>query len=98
VTVTDPHPPTDRWDPHPTHRPAPPAWTVPRDGLSMVHDSPRPGSAPWYGLPPVDETAPPGVQITARVRSRSQHANEYGRRPLAWLDGPALGEVDDKVA
>lgn len=43
------------------------------------------GRWPWYGLPPIDDTAPPGVQLTAKVRPRPQHRDEY-HRTLPWLD------------
>jgi hypothetical protein len=57
-----------------------------------MSDLPSPwlaGRWPWYGLPPVDDTAPPGVQITARVRPRAKHLAEYRRRLLPWLDAAA---------
>jgi hypothetical protein len=44
----------------------------------------RPGSEPWAGLPHIDETAPPGVQLTRRVRPRHLHRGDY--RGLPWLD------------
>ena len=84
--------PTQVWPPRTLNRTA----ANPTRSTTVHHgdEGPRPGSAPWYGLPPVDETAPPGVQITARVRSRQQHAAEYGRRPLPWLDASLLPEAD----
>jgi hypothetical protein len=55
--------------------------------------TPRPGTAPWYGLPPINEDAPPGVCISARVRHRHLHRGEF--KPLTWLDPEPEKDTDD---